>query len=69
MKKYTGSWSANNGSTYNDGYKSNNLKELKKSMREIAKGNTFQGNSGSWSVRYSDDTENGYPVASGSVRN
>ena len=69
MRKYTGSWSANNGSTYSSGYESNNLKSLKKLLRDITKGNVFAGNSGNWSIRYTDDIENDYPVASGTVKN
>lgn len=49
-KKYIGRWSANNGSTYNYGYESNNKREIAKSMRAICAGNVFPGNSGYWQV-------------------
>jgi hypothetical protein len=41
--KYTGSWSANNGSTYANGYESNNKKDLAKDLRKIVDGNVFAG--------------------------
>ena len=54
-KKYTGSWSANNGSTYDYGYEGNNRNKLAADMREICKGNVFVGNSGHWQVVNEDD--------------
>ena len=51
MKKiYYGCWSANNGSSYNYGYEFTNLRTACKTMRVIALGNTFQGNTGQWQV-------------------
>lgn len=67
--KYTGSWSVNNGSTYGYGYESNNKKELAKLMREIAQGNVFSGNIGSWSVKDVAGDPIDQPVLSGLVRN
>jgi hypothetical protein len=64
-KKYFGSWSANNCSSYNSKYEFSNLKTARKEMRAIAMGNTFSGNSGSWNV----ETANGDLVASGVVHN
>jgi len=71
MKKYTGSWSANNGSTYASGYTSNNKRQLAKEMREIAQGNVFAGNTGHWNVHKIDaeGNENYDPILSGMVRN
>ena len=55
-KEYTGSWSANNGSTYNHGYTDTNKSRLAKDMRTICKGNVFAGNTGNWQV--CDDDNN-----------
>ena len=65
MKKYTGGWSANNGSTYNYGYTGNNKKTLARDMREICKGNVYSGNTGCWQVI----DANGTVVASGICHN
>lgn len=71
--KYHGYWSANNSSSYNRegyGYESNNKRELAKTMRAIAKRNTFSGNTGSWSVYEGEPSEDNHaPILSGSVRN
>jgi hypothetical protein len=64
-RKYIGSWSANNNSSYNNQYEFSSLKVARKEMRAIAMGNVFSGNSGSWDVL----TSNGDLVASGVVRN
>ena len=50
MEKYIGSWSANGGSTYGDGYTGNNLQELARTMRSICRGNVFADNSGHWEI-------------------
>ena len=63
--KYTGGWSANNGSTYNYGYESNNKKELAKDLREMCDGNVFVGNTGKWSIV----DEDGNVVKEGICRN
>jgi hypothetical protein len=65
--KYTGRWSVNNGSTYNYGYESNNKYKLARKMKEIAKGNLYQG-SGRWSVFLYGDTS-GQAVLEGTVYN
>lgn len=54
-KIYAGSWSANNGSSYYSDYAFTNLKKAKATMRAIALGNVFAGNSGTWRVKDSDD--------------
>ncbi len=59
--KYIGGWSA--GSSYNQGYEFTSLAEAKKTMRAIAKGNTFAGSSGGWTV----DDMDGNTVAEGRV--
>jgi len=53
-KKYAGSWRANNGSTYSDGYEGNNKRELAKDMRDMCRGNVFAGNTGYWDVSDKD---------------
>lgn len=63
--KYIGGWSANNGSTYNHGYESNNKTELARDMRQICDGNVFAGNTGHWSV----EDEDGNIVLEGTCRN
>jgi hypothetical protein len=75
-KKYEGTWSANNGSTYSYGYFGNNKRALAKEMRSIAKGNVFASqtkekmNSGNWAVYEVVDGEREMdPVVSGTVRN
>jgi len=69
LKKYHGSWTANNGSTYSAtlGYHYANLKIARKEMRAMAMGNTFAGNTGHWEI--TDDNEYSRVVASGVVRN
>jgi hypothetical protein len=64
-KKYIVGWSANN-STFGEFFGSN-LKTLKKEARAIVKGNTFAGNSGSWSIDYNDSQLREHPIASGGV--
>jgi hypothetical protein len=64
--KYLGSWSANNGSSYNTGYKFGNLKDARKTMRAICKGNVQIGNTGHWHVVSVNDLDN--DVASGTIR-
>jgi len=48
--KYKGGWTANNN-TYNYSYVGNNKRELAKDMREICKGEVFEGNRGTWYVK------------------
>lgn len=49
--KYYGTFSANNGSTCSmEAIEFANKKDANDTMREIALGNTFQGNSCTWSV-------------------
>jgi len=48
--KYSASWSANSGSTYGS-FDGNNLRTIIRDAREIAKGNTFDGNHGTVTVR------------------
>ena len=68
-KQYFGSWSANNGSTYSSGYESDNKKQLAKDMREMAKGNTCQGNTGYWQVSELDEDGDQYnQIMSGKVK-
>lgn len=64
MKKYYGYWS--NGNTYNrDPYIYTSLREARKSMRAIVRGNDT-GSGGLWRIQ-DEDTERGaaYPVAEG----
>jgi hypothetical protein len=53
--KYIGGWSANNGSSYSQGYEFGNLKDAKKTMRKICEGNVFAGSTGSWTIRDLDN--------------
>jgi len=53
--EYTGSWRANNGSTYASGYKGRNKKKLAKDMRDMCDGNVFAGNTGHWDVTDEND--------------
>lgn len=69
-RKYEGSWSANNGSTYNTGYTDNNKRRLAHDMRIIARGNCFRGNSGNWCVyEVINGEREELPILSGTVRN
>lgn len=66
---YTGSWSVNNGSTYSYGHEGTNKKELAKEMREMADGNVFSGNSGTWSVyELIDGVQSEEPILYGTVK-
>jgi len=66
--KYYGYWNANNNSYNREPYTSNNKRELAKDMRTIAKGNTFSGNCGEWSVYEGEPNEKNYePILSGRV--
>jgi len=49
-KTYYGYWGANNGSGNREPVKFTNKKEAIKTMRSIAKGNVFAGNTGWWRV-------------------
>jgi len=49
MKKYEASFKVNNGSLYGTFYY-DDLKEAKKSIQEICKGNVFTGSCGFWSI-------------------
>jgi len=70
MTKYTGSWSANNSSTYAHGYESTNKRDLARRLRAITEGNVFAGNTGSWAVyEMIDGQRSDEPVMSGTVRN
>ena len=66
MDKYIGGWSVNGGSTYGDGYTYSSLREARKSLREMAAGNVYAGNTGSWHVSRIGDDINDH-VASGRV--
>jgi hypothetical protein len=58
MTEYYGDWSANNGSTYcAEPYTDTNKKRLARDMREIAKGETYEGNVGYWRVYVLGDDE------------
>jgi hypothetical protein len=75
LKTYYGDWSANNATSYNrEPYEYTNLKEARKSMRAIAQGNTFAGNTGNWSVyKNTHPSMESYrgeePIAQGVTRN
>ncbi len=70
MSKYTGGWSANNGSSYNDNYQSNNKRKLAHDMRLIAQGNCHAGSTGRWYVDYADvEMRKHEHIMSGTVRN
>lgn len=62
--KYIGGWSANNASSYYQGYEFTNIKEAKTTMRKICEGNVFAGSTGCWTVRDLEDAI----VAEGTVR-
>ena len=65
--KYSGNWSANNGSTYGS-LSSNNKAELKKDLREITKGNIFAGNTGDWNIyEITDGIRSDMPILSGKI--
>ena len=65
MDKYVARWSANN-STYGS-FTGNNLSKMRKDAREIAKGNTFAGGTGHWSVDLNDDEPQQEHIASGTI--
>jgi len=54
-EKYTGGWSANNDSIYCYGYSFSNKKTAVKSLKAMAKGNTFRGSHGYWSLAVEAD--------------
>lgn len=60
---YYGSYNANGNTTNPVPYEYSNLKTARKSMREIAKGETFEGNSGHWWI----ENQYGETVAEGWV--
>ena len=66
MAKYYGTWSSNNGNTFNcHVWESNNFRALRKSLREAACGNlTGYNDRGHWSITDKD----GNMMAGGSVR-
>lgn len=65
--KYIGGWSVNNGSTYADGYKYTSLRAAKKSLRAMARGNVFLGQTGTWYVNKINATDHTDRVAFGRV--
>jgi hypothetical protein len=65
MDKYIAKWSANN-STYGT-FTGNNLAKMRKEAREIAKGNTFAGSSGNWSIDLNDGEPQQEHIAEGRV--
>jgi len=66
MAKYYGSWSTNNGNTFNGrAWESNNLRSLRKKLRGACNGNlTGYNDIGRWSISDSD----GNMVANGTCR-
>ena len=65
---YTGSWSANNNSTFSHGYTDTNKKRLAKKMKELAEGNVFVGNKAHWAVtELIDGMPAQEPILSGTV--
>lgn len=66
MEKYIAFWSVNGGSTYGD-FTGNNIKTMRKEAREIAKGNTFAGDSGYWTIDINDGESHQYHIAEGKV--
>lgn len=62
--KYIASYSTNGGSTYAGGFEYTNKREAVKSIREICRGETFEGGVG----RVSVVDEDGETVYEGSVR-
>lgn len=64
MKKYEGSWSANNGSIYNRGYVETNKRKLKKMLISICKDNVFPGNFAYWHIM----DEEGNELENGMIR-
>jgi hypothetical protein len=65
MDKYIAKWSANN-STYGS-FTGNNLSEMRKVARRVAKGNTFSGSSGHWSIDLTDGEDYPEHLCSGAV--
>ena len=65
--KYSGNWSANNGSIYGN-RSGNNKAELKKDLREICKGNVFLGNTGNWNIyEVTDGKRSDMSILSGKI--
>jgi hypothetical protein len=62
--KYVAGWSANNGSSYNDGYKYTSLADAKKSIKTICKGNVQSGSVGHWTITDTDGNE----IEQGTIR-
>ena len=65
MTLYYGSWSANNGSSYNYGYRDTNKNKLAATMRQIMAENIFGRGEGRWEVV----DEDGEEVMAGGMRN
>jgi hypothetical protein len=59
MGKYIVAWSCNNNNTWGS-FRCNSLKETKKDGREVARGNTFEGNSYSFLVKRKVDSHDSY---------
>lgn len=64
--KYVGGWSANNNSSYSDGYAYSSLRAARKSLRAMCAGNVFRGNTGYWYVNQIDADINDH-IAHGTV--
>ena len=65
--KYSGNWSANNGSTYGS-LSSNNKTELKKELCQICKGNIAANNTGNWNIyEITDGKISDMPILSGKI--
>lgn len=65
--KYIGGWSVNNGSSYSDDYEYTSLREARTSLRAMALGNVYPGNTGSWYVNDINAADPNDHVASGRV--
>ena len=63
MAKYTGSWSVSGGASYGGDYEFDSLRDARKTMRSIARGNCPEGDHGYWHVEDADGNE----VATGRV--
>jgi len=65
MAKYLGYYSIGGGQSYNrEGYEYSNLREARKSMREMAEGTCPQGSTGRWWI----ENLAGETVAEGQVK-
>lgn len=64
MSKYTANYETSNGTRNAEPFEFTNLKEARKSIREIANGECFEGDTAHWSVQ----NAKGETVAEGTVR-